>query len=96
MPRNTTAPQAAPPRLDGTEPCLRPDVDWRMFFPHEADQVAVANACALCRVCPRIAACLAWALEADEDGIWAATTTARRAELRDQYGITTSMKGFQP
>jgi hypothetical protein len=85
----TPPPPLAPmPRLDGTEPCRWPGVDPEWFFPDESDAVAVARARGYCRTCPRITACLAWALEADETGIWAATTTAQRQQLRDDFGIT--------
>lgn len=78
------------PRTDGTEPCRRPGVDPDVFFPDD-EAAGLEAAAAYCRTCPRIAECLAWAIEAGEPGIWAATTTAQREQLRAQHGITTEL-----
>jgi hypothetical protein len=87
----TAAATLAPrPRADGTEPCLADGVDPDLFFPHDEDADLEAAA-ALCRKCPRTAECLAWAIEAREPGIWAATTTAQREQLRAEHGITTRL-----
>lgn len=82
------------PHPDGTEPCLRPDVDPDVFFPDYESDAALAAAAVYCRACPRIAECLAWAVDSGEAGIWAATTTAQRAQLREQHGITTRIPGL--
>ncbi|MEU8139032.1 WhiB family transcriptional regulator [Streptodolium elevatio] len=82
------------PRLDGTEPCLRPGVDPDLFSPDYESDAALAAAAVYCRACPRIADCLAWAVDAGESGIWAATTTAQRKQLREQHGITTRIPGL--
>ena len=56
------------------------DVDTRVFYPgrgHSPDR-----AVAVCRVCPHVAACLAWALATEQVfGIWGGKTPEERAAL---------------
>lgn len=75
---------AAPyPQFTSPPPCAGRD---DLFFSAEPPQRA--QAAALCRTCPVIADCLAYALTHDVHGVWAATGLARRRELRRAYGIT--------
>lgn len=55
-------------------------VDPELFF--REDEVGVAAAKRLCAACPLAAACLAYATENVEYGIWGGLTPAERDELR--------------
>lgn len=59
------------------------DVDSRVFHPPKMIAGAVEHAKQICRTCPVIHDCLAYATALDLDGIWAATT---REERRPQHG----------
>ncbi|NUP35291.1 MAG: hypothetical protein HOU01_26830 [Streptomycetaceae bacterium] len=83
------------PRADGTEPCRADGVDPDVFFPDDED-AGLEAAAVYCRACPLIAECLAWAVDAREPGIWAATTTAQREQLRAEHGITTRIRNLTP
>lgn len=74
------------PVLDGTQPCLEVDPD--LFFPEVGEGGSlITQTVAVCRVCPFIAECLAYALTHDVTGIWGGTTGLRRKQLRREYGI---------
>lgn len=79
-------PVAPYPVLDGTQPCLEVDPD--LFFPEVGEGGSlITQTVALCRVCPFISECLAYALTHDVSGIWGGTTRLRRKQLRREYGI---------
>jgi WhiB family redox-sensing transcriptional regulator len=42
----------------------------------------IADAKAVCRGCPVIGSCLAWAMEAKPDGIWGGTTATERGQIK--------------
>jgi WhiB family redox-sensing transcriptional regulator len=69
------------PAFDGTQPCRK--VDLETFFP--TDRIEEASAArqikAICRTCDFNAACLTWALENRERGIWAGTTEDERKNI---------------
>lgn len=50
------------------------------FNPRELEQARN-----ICRRCPAIRDCLAWALTHTEEGIWAGTTEEQRKELRARH-----------
>lgn len=64
------------------------DVDPEAFFPIRHGRTDRARK--ICLRCPEIRACLRWAIEHDEQGIWAATTEEERAELRARHERTAS------
>lgn len=94
----TTDRDAAPyPPLDGTEPCGEVDPD--LFFVDPSDPGTVRQremTLDLCRTCPVIAECLAYALTNNVIGIWGGTTHFRRNQLRRQYGITARVVTADP
>lgn len=67
------------PPVTGDEPCRQVDPD--VFFPELGDN-DVRHVTDLCRPCPILLPCLAWAVEHERHGVWAATTPAQRAQLR--------------
>lgn len=72
----------APPELPGAR-CARRDHDPELWFPANGDRAAAKRAKAICWSCPVRAACLEWALGANErTGIWGGTTPNERRELR--------------
>lgn len=74
------------PPVDGDQPCR--DVDPELFFPASGNIEYAEPAIAVCRRCPFLHECLAYALTHDVDGVWGGTTPAQRDRLRDQHGIT--------
>lgn len=87
-PTETWGPVAGAPYpvLDGTQPCLEVDMD--LFFPEVGQGgTLIAQTIAICRTCPFMAECLDYALTHDVAGIWGGTTTVRRKQLRQKYGI---------
>lgn len=54
------------------------DVDTRVFHPRKLTAGAIEYAKEICRRCPVIHDCLAYATARDLDGIWAATTRQER------------------
>ncbi|WP_193613132.1 WhiB family transcriptional regulator [Nocardioides lijunqiniae] len=54
-----------------------------IFFAFE--EHCIEQAREVCRRCPGIRACLAWALAHKEHGVWAATTEEQRTELLDRH-----------
>ncbi|MPZ28362.1 MAG: WhiB family transcriptional regulator [Micromonosporaceae bacterium] len=72
-------------REGGRDPAWRTrgacqDVDPETFFP--APSEPADNAMALCRTCPVLGACLAWALRAgDLHGVWGGTTARERRAM---------------
>lgn len=57
---------------------VSPDV----FFPAAGSTAAEERAKAVCEGCPARAGCLDFALEHDEQGVWAGTTEQERRDLR--------------
>ena len=55
------------------------DMDPEPFFAFDARRVDQARN--ICHRCPEIRACLRWALEHREHGVWAGTTEEQRADL---------------
>jgi WhiB family redox-sensing transcriptional regulator len=65
--------------------CQREDPD--LFFPIAANGAApylATAAKAVCRTCAVCAACLSFALQTSQDGVWGGTTTEERHALRHQ------------
>ncbi|MCD2195794.1 WhiB family transcriptional regulator [Actinomycetospora endophytica] len=62
------------------------DEDPELFFPvgtGEASRADVAAAKAVCRGCPVVSPCLAWALASGQDaGVWGGTSEGERRALR--------------
>lgn len=59
------------------------DIDTGVFYPDdEADLVATAPAVAMCSTCDVREPCLHFALESDQQGLWAGTSTKDRRRLR--------------
>lgn len=78
------APQA--PTFDGTQPCAA--VDPELFFADtEGHRADVAAARAVCGPCGFRTACLAYALEQQEWGIWAGTTQQERRPVLLRLGV---------
>lgn len=72
-------------------------VDPEMFFPVESETINnrtqavyrnLAEAKEICRSCPLIVDCLAYALKNGEIGIWGGTTEDQRVALRRRHGIS--------
>lgn len=81
-----TAPQLAA-ALDWQERAACRGADGEAFFPSPADHERTEQARQICRRCPVLRACLAYALEWDVDGIWAATTKQERDALRKKHRL---------
>ncbi len=73
------------------------DEDSELFFPLGGDNSYVKESAAyleaaeeaksVCRRCPVVSDCLAWALESGQDhGVWGAMTAYERRSLRRQSG----------
>lgn len=65
------------------------DEDPELWFPVGDDGPAraqIVEAKTVCRRCPVVSACLAWALESGQEaGIWGAKTADERREIRRRY-----------
>lgn len=57
------------------------DLDPEIFFP-VSEETGAAPALAVCATCPVREACLEWALERGEEGVWGGTVTEDRRRLR--------------
>ncbi|MGN8245260.1 WhiB family transcriptional regulator [Cellulomonas soli] len=77
--------RASFPGLDGTQACLGRDPE--LFHPAQSDRRQAEEAKAVCRECPLVRECLAWALTNPEAGVWGATTEAERAALQRAHGL---------
>jgi WhiB family transcriptional regulator, redox-sensing transcriptional regulator len=70
----------------GNPPCA--EVDPELYFPDKGcsntspKDIAIAKK--ICKTCPYMAECLAWAVANDEIGIWGGTTQKDRRVLRRQ------------
>lgn len=74
---------AAPyPRFDGTQACHGSDAD---FFPTPTG--SPRGALRLCRSCPFVKPCLAYALTHRVDGVWGGTTAEQRDDIRTRHHI---------
>lgn len=77
LPSPHLAPPAPTPfRADEERACVGEDPD--LFFDEEREAQAVA----ICATCPARVACLAYALDSEEFGVWGGMTPAGREALR--------------
>jgi WhiB family redox-sensing transcriptional regulator len=69
---------------DGNPPCT--EMDPELYFPDKggagATQYEFKMAKSICRKCPYTTACLNWAVDNGEVGIWGGTTERERRVLR--------------
>ena len=70
------------PYFDGTQPCV--GIGPELFFPDDPAEAIKLKVLVkpLCDSCSFKLACLQWALDNDEVGIWGGTTDRDRKELR--------------
>jgi WhiB family redox-sensing transcriptional regulator len=71
------------------------DVDPDLFFPlgtAGASLAQVEQAKRVCRMCPVSAACLRWALDHGDDGVWGGTTAEERRRNRQSRGLGVSVR----
>lgn len=69
------------PPVTGNEPCRQVPAD--VFFPEIGDDSRdLARVTDLCRGCPILLPCLAWAVKHERHGVWGGTTPRQRAEMR--------------
>lgn len=68
-------------------------VDPDLWFPEMGSGAnTTRHAVAVCRQCPLIHDCLAYALPRALDGIWGGTTEGQRRRMRADLGITATRK----
>lgn len=58
------------------------DKDPELFFPLDKQTGEIKKAKAVCAGCPVKAACLTFALQNGEQGVWGGTTESERVEMR--------------
>lgn len=81
-------PQVVPLVGDATMPwsqraaCKAEGVPTWMFYPGLGDNETLNRAKAVCRTCPVQAACLQWAVDNGEPGVWGGTSERQRRPLR--------------
>lgn len=70
------------PSFDGSQPCR--SLDLALFFPEDRveEMKAVRSIRSVCKTCTFQKACLEWAVQYSERGIWAGTTEEERRILR--------------
>ena len=56
------------------------------------DDRVIEQARNVCRRCPALRDCLAWALANTEEGLWAGTTAEQRKTLRDRHNTTQELR----
>lgn len=83
----TTVLVAPYPPTDGTQPCRRTDPE--IYFPDNTDKHLVRAAGQVCKRCPWLRECLAFALTHDVDGTWAGVSRGRRRKHQADRDITT-------
>ena len=86
---------ATAPYFDGTQLCMQ--MDSNVFFPEakddrkDSDKMSykdeVTMAKNVCKDCHFVIDCLKYALDNDVVGIWGATDTKEREQIRKQMGI---------
>jgi hypothetical protein len=77
--RSAYPPFTREPGLPCTDPGNDPDL-W-----HSRNDGAIAKAQTLCRSCPRLTDCAAWAVETRQThGVWGATTARERERIAEQ------------
>lgn len=85
--RRTFDPEEArstPPALEDPSRACR-GLDPELFYPKHATRYA--KAVAICRGCPVVAGCLAWALETRQSfGVFGATTPSERHAMIENVG----------
>ncbi|OPG10627.1 hypothetical protein B1L11_23225 [Microbispora sp. GKU 823] len=59
-----------------------PEIDPDLFFAEPNDPVSSRLAKAVCRGCPVVSECLAYAIEHGEVGVWGGTTEKERKRLK--------------
>jgi hypothetical protein len=52
------------------------------------------QAIAICKTCPKIDACLQYALVWEQYGVWGGTTETQRQKLRKELGITVKKHSY--
>ena len=57
-------------------------MDPEKFFPFPPQTAEIEEAKAVCRQCPVKAACLAWALDNEDFGVWGGTSEDERRAMR--------------
>jgi WhiB family redox-sensing transcriptional regulator len=62
--------------------CRTDDVDPSIFFPGEGERAVVNQARKICFRCPVRVACLQFAVDHGEVGIWGGTTDYERRNMR--------------
>jgi WhiB family redox-sensing transcriptional regulator len=60
-------------------------LDPELFYAEGA--AAIAHAKSLCSICPVQTACLDWAVQREEFGVWGGTTARERSAMRRQRGV---------
>ncbi len=77
------------PSFDGSQPCR--SLDLAAFFPEDRVEElrAVRELRAVCKTCTFQSACLEWAVEYSEKGIWAGTTEEERRLIRRRQKAST-------
>lgn len=72
------------PQVDDRAPCRSGDPE--RYFPTTGNDMSDLGK--VCRGCPFIDPCLAYALHHDVDGVWGGTSAAQRKRIRASVGIT--------
>ncbi|GAA3078047.1 WhiB family transcriptional regulator [Streptosporangium carneum] len=83
--RRPLADEVAHPVARTTVPACRGH-DPELWFAHGLD-ATLARAVNICRTCPLMKPCRAYATAYDVDGVWGATTRAERDDYRRAHGI---------
>jgi WhiB family redox-sensing transcriptional regulator len=80
--------QPAPFGDDPDLACRQPGTDPEMFFHETYDQAAsklIADAKAVCAICPRETQCRDWAIETHQDfGVFGGTSAGERRRIRKE------------
>ena len=86
------------PAFDGSQPCR--SMELAMFFPDDrVEELRAAREIrSVCKTCTFQSACLEWAVQYSERGIWAGTTEEERRLMRRRMKANAQQKapGYQP
>ncbi|MEU3509115.1 WhiB family transcriptional regulator [Streptomyces longwoodensis] len=97
MAEQYACPTTPPPHWRDRAACIGEDPE--IFFPLSDGLAAGADAraaMAVCRRCPVLLDCRAWAVEhGEDDGIWGATTAPQRRALRRAAGDTLAAPAYR-
>lgn len=75
------------------EGALCRETDPELFFPENGTKFQqIKQAKEVCKECPLIRVCLAYALQGKFDGIWGGTTLAERTVLRKKLNLPSNKK----